>query len=106
MTHTIMSIDAVHHCPSVRFKLVEKAMMHFAQNLHEDDLDKMDDCLRMIRFGMNNTVLTFQDECHENDGNPNQRERGLTVGACESAWLTDSVGEHTLSQTRDSMQQA
>ena len=47
-THTVVSTNAVNCHPSARFKLVEKAMMHFAQNLHEDDLDKLDDCLDPI----------------------------------------------------------
>ena len=59
---TILSIDAEAYYPSVQLKLVRKAVHYFTSELPEEDQLKIDDCLEMIKFGMNSTLLTFIDK--------------------------------------------
>ena len=59
---TIASIDAENFYPSVRLKLVRKAVNHFSKNLPEEDQITMEHCLDLIKFGMQSTLLTFVDK--------------------------------------------
>jgi hypothetical protein len=53
----------------------------------------------MIAFGMGNTLLTFVDKYYEYDGERNIRDKGLTIGGYESAWLADLVAAFILENT-------
>jgi GIY-YIG catalytic domain len=97
---TIVSIDAVDYYPSIKFKLVKKAVHFFSENLQEDDQIKIEECLDMIKFGMSSTLLTFVDKYYEYDGDKNPEEKGLTIGGYESAWLADLVGAFILEKTQ------
>ena len=54
---TLASIDAENYCPSVRFKLIRKAVNHFAAPLPAAKQRIIQDCLEMIQFGMRCTFL-------------------------------------------------
>jgi hypothetical protein len=43
----------------------------------------------MIKFGMGHTLLTFVDKYYEIGGDVDVKDRGLTFGGYESAWLAD-----------------
>ena len=61
-----MSIDAEAHCPSVRFKLVRKAVKFFAKGLKAKEMTKIKHCLDMIQFGMSDALLvSFAGQHHE-----------------------------------------
>jgi hypothetical protein len=77
---TIASIDAVNMYPSIKFKLVREAIHFFAQDLPEEDQKTVDQCLELIKFGMNGTLLTFIDKYYEYDGDKDVEEKGLTIG--------------------------
>ena len=98
-SHTLASVDAEACYPSVRLKLVRKAVHCCSKDLSEEDKNKIEDCLDMIKFGMSNAPLTFVDKCYECDGAMDTEEKGLTVGGYESAWLADLVGAYTLDDT-------
>jgi hypothetical protein len=57
---TIISIDAQNFYPSVKFKLVKKAVKYFAKNLSTEDQNKIETCLEMIKFGMSSTMLSLE----------------------------------------------
>jgi hypothetical protein len=59
---TIASFDAIEMYPSIKYKLVEKAVLYFARNSDANSVKKVETCLEMIRFGMGNTLLTFVDK--------------------------------------------
>ena len=59
---TIVSIDAKEFYPSIKFKLVKKAVNYFAKNLPKEVQDKIEQCLEMVKFGMSSTLLTFVDQ--------------------------------------------
>ena len=87
---TIASFDAVEMYPSIKYKLVEKAVF-FVKDLDSILKRKLGVCLDMIRFGMGNTLLTFVDKYYEYGGEVNIEEKGLTIGGYESTWLANLV---------------
>mgnify|MGYP001787478984 FL=1 len=97
---TIVSIDAENFYPSVRLKLVRKAVYYFSRNLPEEDQINIEHCLDLIKFGMQHTLITFIDKYYEYDGDKNPEEKGLTIGGYESAWLADLVGSYILAHTK------
>jgi hypothetical protein len=60
--HTIFSLDIEAFYPSVTYGLVERAIEYFSKSLEENEKKKIKDCLKMIAFGMGNTLLTFVDK--------------------------------------------
>jgi len=70
------SIDAENFYPSVRFKLVRKAVYHFSKELSEEDQINFKDCLDLIKFGMQSTLLTFVDKYYEYNGDSDPEEKG------------------------------
>ena len=47
--------------------------------------------MEMIKFGMGNTLISFVDKYFEYNGDKEVKERGLTIGEYESAFLADLV---------------
>ena len=92
--------DAVNFYPSVKLKLVRKAIEYYARDLTEEDQIKIEHCLEMIKFGMTSTLLNFVDKYYEYDGEKDPEEKGLTIGGYESAWLADLVGAYILANTQ------
>ena len=97
---TIVSIDAEAYYPSIKLKLVRKAIQHFSKGLKRKDRTTIEHCIDMIKFGMCNTLITFEDQYYEYDGGKDPEEKGLTIGGYESAWLADLVGAYILDKTQ------
>ena len=72
---TIASIDAEAFYPSVRFKLVKKAVNFFAKGLKAEELTKINHCLDMIKFGMSNALVSFEGQHRECDGEKDPDEK-------------------------------
>ncbi len=96
---TIISIDAQDYYPSVRFKLVKKAVTYFTRHLPKTVRHDINTCLRLIKFGMQSTYLQFQDDYYEYDGDQPPEDRGLTIGGYESAFLSDVAGAYIFKRT-------
>ena len=99
--HTIISVDAKDFYPSVRFKLVKKAINYFSKTLPMSHKPTIEACLKLIQFGMKSTFLNFQERYYEYDGNQDPENRGLTIGGYESAWLADLVGAYVLLECQE-----
>jgi hypothetical protein len=97
---TIVSIDAEAYYPSIKLKLVRKAVKFYSEGLNTKEKDTINHCLDMIKFGMCNTLITFEDQYYEYDGGKDPEEKGLTIGGFESAWLADLVGAYILANTQ------
>ena len=82
--------------PSIKYKLVQHAVLYFAQVLSLEDKEKVETCLDMIKFGMGNTLLTFVDKYYEYGGEDDVEEWGLMIGRYELAWLVDLVASYVL----------
>jgi hypothetical protein len=73
------------------YGLVERVIKVFFSLLREKEKKKIKVCLKMIAFGMGNTLLTFVDKYYKYDGEPDIRDKGLTIGGYKSAWLSDLI---------------
>jgi hypothetical protein len=60
--HTIFSLDIEAFYPSVTYGLAKQVIEYFSKPLEEKEKRKIKDCLKMIAFGMGNTLLTFIDK--------------------------------------------
>jgi hypothetical protein len=80
--------------------LVERAIEFFSHFLGEKQKAKIKVCLKMIAFGMGNTLLTFVDKYYKYDGEHEIKDnKGLTIFGYESAWLADLVVVFILEST-------
>jgi hypothetical protein len=98
---TIISLDIEAIYPSIKFKLVQQAVEYFSVGFSDEEKDIVNECLALVRFGMENTLLTFQDQYYIYDGDQSLDEKGLTIGGDESAWLADLVAAYILEQVDD-----
>ena len=80
--------------------MVKKALNFFARDLSIENLTKIETCLEMVKFGISNTLLTFQDRFFEYGGDCDPDKRGLTIGGYESAWLADLVAAFILEKAK------
>jgi hypothetical protein len=98
---TIISFDAVKMYPSIKYKFVRRAIKYFVGNLNAETQRRIETCLKMIKFGMGNTLLTFVDKYYEFGGDLDIEDRGLTIGRYESAWLADLCMAYVMDNSRD-----
>jgi hypothetical protein len=80
-------------------------MDYFAINLVQmKDKLVIRECLKLIHFGMGNTLITFEHSKYDGDRDVN--DKGLTVGGYESAWLADLVAACALENTAHFFEEA
>ena len=102
---TIASPD-IERCIQRYNNLVGAAVGHYAKDLlkqHPDESEKPWDfniniCLEFIKFGMENTILTFQDKYYKYGDGKEDGSSALTIGGYESAWLADLVASYILDE--------
>jgi hypothetical protein len=100
--HAIFSFDIEAFYPSVTYGLIERAIEFFSRTMGEKDKATIKECLKMIAFGMGNTLLTFVNKYyHEYDGEREMQDKGLTIGGYESTWLADLVAAFVLENCED-----
>jgi hypothetical protein len=99
--HTIFSLDIEAFYPSITYGLVERAIEFFSRPLGEKEKATIIECLKMIAFGIENTLLTFVDKYYEYDSKREIQDKGLTIGGYESAWLADLVAAFVLENCED-----
>jgi hypothetical protein len=63
-------------------------------------------CLKMIAFGMGNTLLTLVNKYYKYDGKQEMQDKGLTIGGYKSSWLTDLVIAFVLKNTANIFDEA
>ena len=100
-THTVLSLDAEEMYPSIKFKLVEKAVTWLSQLLSAADQVMGHSCLEFIKFGMGHTLLMFGGVYYECDGDHVIEEKGLKIGGYELVWLVDLVTANLLKNVAD-----
>jgi hypothetical protein len=79
-------------------RLIETAVLHYSEKCDYDDRETINTCLEFIKFGMSNTLLSFQDKYYIYDGDLNPEEKGLSIGGYESAWLADLAMSYILNE--------
>ena len=87
--------------PSVKFTQVKRAVEYFLRDAPKSAKETATKCLEMIKFGMANTLVTFQGQYWEYGGKCDVEEKGLTIGGFESAWLADLVAAYILENAVD-----
>ena len=100
-THSVISIDAVKMYPSVKFEMIERAVNYFLRNASDEDKKKAKECLEMVKFGMDNTFVTFEDKYWKYGGFLPVEEKGLTIGVFESAFFAYLVASYILEISED-----
>ena len=86
----IASIDIVDFYPSVSYKMIEKAVWHYASDLPESEKARIATGLSLLKAGMSYQILSFQDKYYEYQG-ADATDPGLTIGGYESAFCSDLV---------------
>ena len=100
-THTVLTFEAEETYPSIKFKLVEKAVTWLSQLLSEVDQVMGHSCLEFIKFGMGHTLLMFGGAYYKCDGDHTIEETDLTIEGYELAWLVDLVTANLLKNVAD-----
>ena len=99
---TINTLDIINMYPSIKHKLIRKAINHFCMDrLNEEEEVVIAAALEMQQFSMGNTIVTFRDKFYEYGVNADPMERGLTIGGYDSAWLADMVAGYLLELADD-----
>ena len=62
---TIFSFDAEAMYPSIKFGLIKKAVEYFSENLTIEEENTINQCLDLIKFGMNSNILEFSSKYYE-----------------------------------------
>ena len=99
--HTIVSIDAKNMHPSVKFGQIEKAVNFFLNSASAEDKRTATSCLNLVRFGMANTIITYEDQNWIYGGDAPVEIKGLTIGGFESAFFADLVAAYILENSTE-----
>eukprot|EP00957_Ditylum_brightwellii_P046275 3511347-Ditylum_brightwellii.AAC.1 len=59
---TVMSLDIKNMYPLVRVKLIKRALEFYSQNLSREEKQKIQLGIKMVQFGMKNTLVSYQDK--------------------------------------------
>ena len=78
--NTIFSMDEISMQPSIKFSIVKLAVAFFARDLPTKEKTTINRCLDMLHFGMDHTLLTFEEKYWNYDGVKSVTERGITIG--------------------------
>ena len=83
--------------PSVKFLQIERAVLeYFLRDASIGDQALARKCLNLVKYGMNNTFITFGDQYWIYGGFLPVEDKGLTIGGYESAFFADLVAAYIL----------
>ena len=93
----IATLDIKDMYPSIKFKVIQRAVEFDAQDLEREDKERIEQCLQMIKFSIRNQLFGFLDKFYTYYGQTNNgEEQTLTIGGYKSAWLADLVASFIL----------
>ena len=72
-----MSIDAEKMYPSVKFEQIKRAVNYFLRNVPNDEKEIANRCLEMVKYGMDNCFVTYEDQYWIYGGNLPVEEKDL-----------------------------
>ena len=77
---TLCSLDIINMYPSIKAKLIRKAVSHFSQGLNEEEKNVIEAALEMQKFSMANTLIQFREKYYEyGEGGENALKRTLMI---------------------------
>ena len=101
---TLMSLDIVNMYPSIRVKLIQKALNYYAKNLPAAARETIDLCMDIVQFGMKSTLIQFQGRYYVYKGAAKVREIleedvALAIGAYKLAFLANIMASYVFEET-------
>eukprot|EP00957_Ditylum_brightwellii_P077048 5855103-Ditylum_brightwellii.AAC.1 len=80
--------------PSIRVKLIRKALNHYTKDLPATARETIDLCRDIVQFGMKSILIQFKGQCFIYEGAAKGKEISdegvaLAIGTYESAFLAD-----------------
>eukprot|EP00957_Ditylum_brightwellii_P145655 11089980-Ditylum_brightwellii.AAC.1 len=93
---TMMSLDIVNMYPSIRVKLIKKALQHYSRSLPAEAKQRIKFGMMMVQFEMKNTLVNFHDKFYIYQGAAKghdilEEDVAQTIGGFESVFLADLV---------------
>mmetsp|Transcript_40255 Transcript_40255/g.49048 ORF Transcript_40255/g.49048 Transcript_40255/m.49048 type:complete len:278 (+) Transcript_40255:153-986(+) len=82
--------------PSIKYPIIETAVLYYARNLDAMDRQTITFCLQFIKQGMSSVLVNFCDKYYEYHGGNETGEKGLAIRGYESAFLADLVASYLL----------
>eukprot|EP00957_Ditylum_brightwellii_P080137 6094523-Ditylum_brightwellii.AAC.1 len=100
----MMSLDIKNMYPSIQVKLIKKALRFYSRSLSPEDKQKIELGMKMIQFGMKNTLVSFCNKYFNYKGAAKGddltiKDVVLAIGGYESAFLADLVASYLLEMT-------
>eukprot|EP00957_Ditylum_brightwellii_P203765 15336091-Ditylum_brightwellii.AAC.1 len=101
---TLMSLDIVNMYPSVRVKLIRKALHHYAKDLPEEAKETINMCMDIVQFGMKSTLIQVKGKYYVYKGAVKGKELSdkdvaLAIGAYEVAFLANIIASYVFEMT-------
>lgn len=93
---TVISLNIKAMYPSMTFNMVAKAINLLSRKFKIEKKEIIEDCLRMIKFGMGNTLLNFAGKYYKYGDSIDISQQGLTIGCYKSACHADLVASYLL----------
>ena len=87
--------------PSIRISLIEKAIKFYSNHLPRKTQSKINECIIMIKFGMESCLITFDGKYYKYKGGDAESAKGLAIGGYKSAFLANLVALYLLEETAE-----
>eukprot|EP00957_Ditylum_brightwellii_P193714 14751175-Ditylum_brightwellii.AAC.1 len=92
--------------PSIKVKLIRKALNHYAKNLLAMTRETINLCMDIVQFRMKSTLIQFKGCYFVYQGAAKEKEIldedvALAIGAYESAFLADIVAPYVFEETEE-----
>eukprot|EP00957_Ditylum_brightwellii_P037938 2869418-Ditylum_brightwellii.AAC.1 len=99
-----MSLDIKNMYPSVRLKLICKALTYYSHTLSEDDKTTINNCLDLIKFNMRNTLVQYHGKYYAYKGVTKgqvmeDEDVSLAIGAYEVDFCATVVASYVFKMT-------
>eukprot|EP00957_Ditylum_brightwellii_P199055 15173218-Ditylum_brightwellii.AAC.2 len=99
-----MSLDIDNMYPSVRVKLIKKALKYYSRNLPVDAKKQIKLGLKMVQLGMKNRLVNFGDKFYTCKGAAKGKnliadDITIAIGGYKLAFLADLVASYVFEMT-------
>lgn len=96
---SISKLDIVDMYPSVKIRMIWKAVNYYARGLPSDEKKIIETSLKLIEWGMNSALCTFDGKYYEYGRIEDLENKGISIGAYEGAFLADLVANFVYAKT-------
>eukprot|EP00957_Ditylum_brightwellii_P035657 2703420-Ditylum_brightwellii.AAC.1 len=101
-----MLLDIVNMYPSVRVKLIWKALNYYARDLPATARETIDLCMDIVQFGMKSTLIQFRGKYYVYKGTAKGKEFSnedvvLAIGVYELTFLANIVASYLFEKTEE-----